>query len=139
MNKATTLTSAIAASMVLSSLYAPHAAAAWSGWARCELDIQGPRYAHREPHTWFVANATPTSRGTGSWSAVGGGHYDDGNPAVQSQHAEWSNNANVANGASFGVPVNAGIVEIRPRHAQLRQSHGILGYVLGGGCSHRVR
>src|SRR5262249_5132570 len=109
--------------------YSTDVSAAWSGWARCEIDVQGPGYVNRETHTWFVVNATPATPGSGSWSAAGAGKLDQGNPAQTSQHAEWSINANVATGTRFGVLASSGVVEIRPLHAQLRQSHGILGYV----------
>src|SRR5262245_64224483 len=37
----------------------------WTGWARCDLLIQGPGYVNRETHTWTVNGLTPTTYGTG--------------------------------------------------------------------------
>ena len=120
---------ATAAALALLAFHPAAAVAAWSGWARCDIDIQGPGYTNKETHTWFVVNASPTVAGSGSWNAVGRGVLDQGNPAQTSQHAEWSINASDANGARYGVIVGGGTVEIRPLHAQLRQSNAINGYV----------
>lgn len=128
MKKPNALT-AVAIALSASALGPTHADAAWSGWARCEIDIRGPGYTDNETHTWFVSNASPATPGSGSWSAAGGGSLDQGNPAQTSQHGAWSIGANVANGARYGVIVNPGTLEIRPLHAQLRQSNGINGYV----------
>jgi hypothetical protein len=29
----------------------------WAGWARCQLSIQGPGYAHSETHLWTITGA----------------------------------------------------------------------------------
>ena len=129
MKKPNIRTAVVAAALIVVALEPTSADAAWSGWARCEIDVRGPGYSNRETHTWLVTNASPAMPGSGSWSAVGSGTLNQGNPAQTSQHGEWSIGASVANGARYGVIVNPGTLEIRPLHAQLRQSNGINGYV----------
>jgi hypothetical protein len=116
---------------LLSFLYAalPSAAHAadWNGWARCVIDIQGTGYTNYETQTWLVSHATATTPGPADWSVSGNGRHDVGNPAQQSEHAEWAINANVSGGRLLAVVYN-NVVTIRPTHAQLRQTNGITGY-----------
>jgi hypothetical protein len=119
--------------LCLLSLPTPRPAAAqpvsWNGWARCALNIRGPGYVNTETHTWIVSGATPTTDGSGTWSVVGSGRLDQGNPAQTSMHAEWTINANAVPGGRFRVVIDNNQLAIRVRHAQLRQSNGISGFV----------
>ena len=115
-----------------SSAQAP-APASWAGWARCQIDVQGPGYADQQIHTWTITGGAPTVEGAfrvyaGTWTVVGGGslHRTQGS---QSLRAEWATNGAAMN-APIAVFVRAsdGRMLIQARHPQLRAAGAIQGY-----------
>ncbi|NJO12225.1 MAG: hypothetical protein HC872_00735 [Gammaproteobacteria bacterium] len=110
-------------------------AAGWSGWARCEVNTQGPGYEQKDTHTWFVNGArgsTTATQGTGSWQVVGKGNLSQGNPAQTAMRAAWAINggSTPASDVRFGVvTVATGQVAIRRFHSQLGTQGAVVGYV----------
>ena len=35
----------------------------WTGWARCQLTVQGPGYSDQQTHTWVLAGSPPAVEG----------------------------------------------------------------------------
>jgi hypothetical protein len=102
----------------------------WNGWARCEIDIQGPGYVNKETHTWSLRRARLGVKTTGSWTVVGAGRWDRGQPRETFTHEEWLINPDlsVIYDAKFLVSIAGGKVSIKPDHAQLHITDGIQGY-----------
>jgi hypothetical protein len=106
---------------------------AWAGWARCQVDVQGPGYTEHQTHTWTITGGTPTVEGAfriypGTWSVVGGGALQRAQ-GTQTLNAQWAINA-----PSISAPIAAfvrasdGRLFIQARHAQLRSSGAVAGY-----------
>jgi hypothetical protein len=106
---------------------------AWSGWARCEVAVQGPGYTDRQTHTWTLSGGTPTVEGAfriypATWSVVGSGSLQrtQGN---QSLMAQWATNvAGVSAPLAVFARASDGRMFISARHAQLRSAGAIAGY-----------
>jgi hypothetical protein len=103
----------------------------WTGWARCQIDVQGPGYTHQEIHTWTLAGGVPTVEGAfrvypGAWSVVGGGSLQK-SQGSQSLMAQWATNAQGVS-APIAVSVRNGRMFIQAWHAQLRSQGGVAGY-----------
>jgi hypothetical protein len=103
----------------------------WSGSARCQIDVQGPGYAHHETHTWTLRGA-PAKQGTmkiyaGTWSVSGQGSLQR-TQGTQTLTAQWTTNASLSN-APFVVFLRAsdGKLIIKSWHAQLRSPGGVTG------------
>jgi hypothetical protein len=110
----------------------PSADGIWSGSARCQIDVQGPGYAHQETHTWTLSGAQPTKQGamkiyTGTWSVSGQGSLER-TQGTQTLTAQWTTNASLSN-APIAVFVRAsdGKLIIKSWHAQLRSPGGVTG------------
>jgi hypothetical protein len=108
-------------------------APAWSGWARCQVSVQGPGYTDQQTHTWTLAGGTPTVEGAfrvypGTWSVVGSGSLQR-SQGRQSLMAQWATNV-----ASMSAPLavfaraSDGRMFISARHAQLRSARAVAGY-----------
>ncbi|HEY6597791.1 MAG TPA: hypothetical protein VIZ30_00655 [Pseudomonadales bacterium] len=111
--------------LAVAALQPVAAYAAWDGWARCVVEINGAGYHSKETHTWFVDDVTATT-GLGSWHVAGRGNLltDDGTTRWQ---ADWAING-IKQGVSFRTVSGNGMVSIRQLDAQLAQSQGIAGY-----------
>jgi hypothetical protein len=106
---------------------------AWSGWARCEVSVQGPGYSDRQTHTWTMTGGTPTVEGAfrtypGTWNVVGGGSLQR-TQGTQSLMAQWATNvAGMSAPLAVFVRASDGRMFISARHAQLRSAGAITGY-----------
>jgi hypothetical protein len=127
------LTVALAASAPLASAQGTAAPPPWGGWARCQVDVQGPGYTDQQTHTWTITGGLPTIEGAfrvyaGTWTVVGGGSLQRSQGA-QTLRAEWATNGPAMN-APIAVFVRAsdGRMLIQARHAQLRAAGAIQGY-----------
>jgi len=105
----------------------------WAGWARCQVDVQGPGYVERRVHTWTSNGGTPTVEGAfrvypGTWSLVGGGSLQR-TQGTQTLVAQWAINGTMTN-APLAVFVRAsdGRMLLQARHAQLRAAGAVAGY-----------
>lgn len=105
----------------------------WAGWARCQIDVQGPSYNEQAIHTWTITGTTPTIEGAfrvypGTWSVVGRGGLQR-TQGIQTLVGQWAINGQAAN-APIAVFVRAsdGRMFIQARHAQLRAQGAIAGY-----------
>jgi hypothetical protein len=105
----------------------------WAGWARCQVDVQGPGYVERRVHTWTSNSGTPTVEGAfrvypGTWSVVGGGSLQR-TQGTQTLVAQWAINGTMTN-APLAVFVRAsdGRMLLQARHAQLRAPGAVAGY-----------
>jgi hypothetical protein len=114
------------------------ATAQWSGWARCEINIQkhGPSfgwnhtgYRYKETHTWTFQGAPLNVPTTGKWTAVGWGYWDQGNPT--GTQYEWTINpaSTVYTGGQFRVSDAGGKVSIKRTSVQPNISDGIKGTI----------
>src|ERR1044071_1909834 len=108
-----------------SALAQPAPEAAWAGWARCQIAVQGPGYTDQRTHTWTITGSAPTVEGAfrvyaGTWSVVGGGSLRR-TQGSQTLTAEWAANAPAVS-APIAVFTRAsdGRMFIQARHAQLR-------------------
>jgi len=108
-------------------------AAAWSGWARCQVSVQGPGYTDQQTHTWTLSGGTPSVEGAfriypGTWTVVGSGSLQR-SQGTQSLMAQWATNV-AAMSAPVAVFVRAsdGRMFISARHAQLRSARAVAGY-----------
>jgi hypothetical protein len=107
--------------------------ATWSGWARCDVAVQGPGYSDRQTHTWTMAGGTPTVEGAfriypASWSVVGAGSLQR-TQGTQSLTAQWAANvAGVSAPLALFVRASDGRMFISARHAQLRAAGAVAGY-----------
>jgi hypothetical protein len=108
-------------------------APAWAGWARCQIDVQGPGYVERQIHTWATTGGAPAVEGAfrvhpATWSVTGGGSLQR-TQGTQTLVAQWA-----INGASAGAPLavfvraSDGRLLIQARHAQLRSAGAVAGY-----------
>jgi hypothetical protein len=105
----------------------------WTGWARCQLTVQGPGYSDQQTHTWMLAGSPPTVEGAfrvyaATWTVVGRGSLQR-TQGTQTLRAEWATNG-PATSAPIAVFVRAsdGRMLIQARHAQLRAAGAIQGY-----------
>ena len=109
------------------------AAAAWAGWARCQITVQGPGYTDQQTHTWTIAGGAPTAQGAfqiyaGTWAVVGGGSLSR-TQGTQTLMAQWA-----TNGSSSSAPIAVFVrasdnrVFIQSRHSQLRSAAAIQGF-----------
>ena len=104
----------------------------WAGWARCQIDIQGPGYSEQAIHTWTITGATPSVEGAfrvyaGSWAVVGKGGFQR-TQGTQTLTGQWA-----INGQSASAPIAVlvrpdGRVSIQARHAQLTAAGSVAGY-----------
>jgi hypothetical protein len=111
----------------------PSSPPAWSGWARCQVTVQGPGYSDQQTHTWTLTGGPPTVEGAfrvypGTWSVVGSGSLQR-SQGSQTLTAQWATNGAPMN-APIAVFVRAsdGRMFIQARHAQLRAAGAIQGY-----------
>src|SRR5206468_9575935 len=108
---------------------------AWAGWARCQVDVQGPGYTEHQTHTWTIAGGTPTVEGAfrvypGTWSVVGAGALQRAQ-GTQVLDAQWAINV-PSMSAPIALFVRAdGRMFIQARHAQLRTTGAVAGYQQG--------
>jgi hypothetical protein len=105
----------------------------WSGWARCDITVQGPGYSDQKTHTWVMDGGMPTALGAfyvypGTWSVSGGGGLQQ-SQGSQSLTAQWATNVQ-AMSAPIAVFVRAsdGQMFIQSRHTQLRAKGATQGY-----------
>lgn len=105
----------------------------WSGWARCQVSVQGPGYSDQQTHTWTITAGAPTTEGAfqvyaATWSVTGSGSLtrSQGN---QSLTAQWA-----TNGPAVSAPVAVFVrasdrrMFIQSRHAQLRSTGAVQGF-----------
>ncbi|MGC2195735.1 MAG: hypothetical protein WA628_13740 [Terriglobales bacterium] len=125
------LTFALAAT-ALGQTKPPAVDATWSGGAQCQIDVQGPGYAHHETHTWMLSGAQPTRQGAmrvyaGTWSVSGQGSLQR-TQGTQTLKAQWTTNASLSQ-APVAVFVRASDRKliIKSWHAQLRSPGGVTG------------
>ena len=128
------LAASLAFAMFSNSGFAQQTGAApWSGWARCQISVQGPGYSDQQTHTWTITGGAPTAQGAfqiyaATWAAVGGGSLTrtQGN---QTLTAQWATNA-PALSAPIAVFVRASDhhMFIQSRHAQQRSAGAVQGY-----------
>jgi hypothetical protein len=111
----------------------PPAGGPWAGWARCQVDVQGPGYMDQQIHTWTVTGGTPAIEGafrvySGTWSVVGAGSLQR-TQGKQTLVAEWATTVQGMS-APMAVFVRAsdGRMFIQARHAQLRSPGAVAGY-----------
>lgn len=104
----------------------------WAGWARCQIDVQGPGYSEQAIHTWTITGATPTIQGAfrvfpGTWTVVGRGGFQrsDGSQTLVGQ---WAINGQAAAPLAVFVRASDGRMFIQARHAQLRATGAVAGY-----------
>lgn len=104
----------------------------WSGWARCEVSVQGRGYTDLQTHTWVMSGGAPSVQGAfyvypATWSVTGSGALQRAEGA-QSLDAQWTTNG-PAMSAPIAVFVRAsdGRMLIQSRHAQLRARGAIQG------------
>ena len=104
----------------------------WSGGAQCQVDVQGPGYAHHETHTWTLTGARPTRQGAiriyaGTWGVSGQGSLAR-TQGTQTLTAQWTTNASRPD-APIAVFVRAsdGKLILKSWHAQLRSPGGVTG------------
>ena len=128
----------VAASLLLAQFsngaFAQQAApAAWSGWARCQITVQGPGYTDQQTHTWTIGGGAPTAQGAfqiyaGTWSVVGGGSLSR-TQGTQTLMAQWATNGpNISAPIAVFVRASDHRMFIQARHAQLRSAAAIQGY-----------
>jgi hypothetical protein len=129
-----TLVASLALAQFPNEAFAQQAApAAWSGWARCQVTVQGPGYTDQQTHTWTISGGAPTAQGAfqiyaGTWDVVGGGSLSRSQGA-QTLTAQWATNA-----AGISAPIAVFVrasdnrMFIQARHAQLRSRSAIQGY-----------
>jgi hypothetical protein len=109
------------------------APAAWSGWARCQITVQGPGYTDQQTHTWTISGSAPTAQGAfqiyaATWSVVGGGSLSR-TQGTQTLTAQWASNApNTSAPLAVFVRASDKRMFIQSRHAQLRSAAAIQGY-----------
>jgi hypothetical protein len=107
--------------------------AAWAGWARCQVSVQGPGYTDQQTHTWTIEGGAPTAQGAfqiyaGTWSVVGGGSLSR-TQGTQILTAQWATNAsNISAPIAVFVRASDNRMFIQARHAQLRGTSAIQGY-----------
>ena len=129
---------ALAASLALAQFstgtFAQQAApAAWAGWARCQINVQGPGYTDQQTHTWTIAGGAPTAQGAfqiypGTWSVVGGGSLSR-SQGTQTLRAQWATNApDISAPIAVFVRASDNRMFIQARHAQLRSAAAIQGF-----------
>jgi hypothetical protein len=111
----------------------PASPPAWTGWARCEVSVQGQGYTDRQTHTWTLPGGPPTVEGAfrvypGTWSVVGAGSLQR-SQGTQSLMAQWATNVpGVSAPLAVFVRASDGRMFISARHAQLRSAGAIAGY-----------
>ena len=106
---------------------------AWSGSARCEVQITGPgAYTDQQTHMWTMSGGAPTRSGaflvyTGTWSVTGSGSFSRTN-GTQELRGEWTRRATgVSAPISVVVRASDGHVLIRRGSAQLRVAGAVMG------------
>jgi hypothetical protein len=107
--------------------------ATWAGWARCQINVQGPGYTDQQTHTWTIAGGAPTVQGAfhvyaGTWSVVGGGSLSR-SQGTQTLRAQWATNApDISAPIAVFVRASDNRMFIQARHAQLRGTAAVQGY-----------
>ena len=107
--------------------------AAWAGWARCEVRVQGPGYNDHQTHTWTITSGAPVVQGafqvySGTWAVVGGGSLSR-SQGTQTLMAQWAiNGPGVSAPIAVFVRASDNRMFIQARHAQLRSNSAIQGY-----------
>ena len=107
--------------------------AAWAGWARCEVRVQGPGYNDQQTHTWTITGGAPAVQGafqiyTGTWAVVGGGSLSR-SQGTQTLMAQWATNGpGVSAPIAVFVRASDNRMFIQARHAQMRSNSAIQGY-----------
>jgi hypothetical protein len=107
--------------------------AAWAGWARCQITVQGPGYTDQQTHTWTITGGAPTAQGAfqtyaGTWAVVGGGSLSR-TQGTQTLMAQWATNGpNISAPIAVFVRASDKRMFIQARHAQLRSAAAIQGY-----------
>ena len=105
----------------------------WTGWARCQITVQGPGYTDQQIHTWILTGGTPTVEGAfriypGTWSVVGGGSLQK-TQGTQTLMAQWATNVqNMSSPIAVFIRASDGRMLLSARHAQLRAQGAIAGY-----------
>ena len=107
--------------------------AAWAGWARCQITVQGPGYTDQQTHTWTITGGAPKAEGAfqiyaGTWAVVGGGSLSR-TQGTQTLMARWATNGpNISAPIAVFVRASDNRMFIQARHAQLRGPAAIQGY-----------
>jgi hypothetical protein len=129
-----TLAAGLALAQFSNGVFAQQAApAAWAGWARCQITVQGPGYTDQQTHTWTIAGGAPTAQGafqiySGTWAVVGGGSLSR-TQGTQTLMAQWAiNGPNISAPIAVFVRASDHRMFIQSRHAQLRSASAIQGY-----------
>ncbi len=125
---------ALAISIVSSdAVLAQQAPAAWAGWARCQINVQGPGYTDQQTHTWTITGGAPTVEGAfriypGTWSVVGGGSLTS-TQGNQTRDAQWATTVqNMSAPIAVFVRASDGRMFIQARHPQVRAPRSVNGY-----------
>lgn len=98
----------------------------WSGWAQCQITVQGPNsYNYTETQTWSLAGSQPTVQGAirihpANWKVTGQGSFSKTSGA-QTYSAQWTTNA-TQSGAPIALFIRAsdGMLVLKSWHSQLR-------------------
>jgi hypothetical protein len=129
-----TLAASLALAPFSSGAFAQQAVpAAWAGWARCQITVQGSGYTDQQTHTWTIAGGAPTAQGAfqiyaGTWSVLGGGSLSR-TQGTQTLMAQWATNGpNISAPIAVFVRAADNRMFIQARHAQLRGAAAIQGY-----------
>src|SRR5690242_15433980 len=107
--------------------------APWSGWARCEINVNGQGYSDQQTHTWIITGSKSTVSGAfrvypATWSVIGGGSLQQ-TKGNQTLMAQWSTTAqNISAPLAVVVRASDKRMFIQARHAQLRARNAINGY-----------
>lgn len=107
--------------------------APWSGWARCEINVNGQGYSDQQTHTWIITGSKSTVSGAfrvypATWSVIGGGSLQQ-TKGNQTLMAQWSTTAqNISAPLAVFVRASDKRMFIQARHAQLRARNAINGY-----------
>jgi len=110
----------------------PAEATSWSGFARCDLAVNGDGYSDRQSHLWVLAGGAPTARGAirvhpATWSVAGSGSLSESN-GRQTRTAAWTTDVRgLSAPIEFTVRASDGRLLIKPWHAQLRARGAVSG------------
>jgi len=87
----------------------------WTGWAHCQITIQGPGYAHSETHLWTIAGAGTKNANMEiyptSWTVSGSGSLDRVSGPTR-KSAQWRVNGMLPN-VTIGTTLHADRITIQ--------------------------
>jgi hypothetical protein len=105
---------------------------AWSGWARCELSVEGHGYVDRQTHRWDISGTPVSGNGAirvqaATWSVDGAGSLDQ-TQGRQTRTATWKTKASgISAPIAFIVRASDGRLLIKSWHAQQRVHGAVTG------------